>query len=140
MKKLIIALPIILLATSIQAQTVGKKFQALASVKSNTTVNQMGTEMEIPSTGDITTDFEVKSLAGKTVTLTSTLKRIAGGMTMMGNEQKFDSNDSATLNNPQLAEALKELNKPGDITVEIGKAVLYKDMSGLQSGEDVATY
>lgn len=140
MKKLVIAFPILLLATSIQAQTVGKKFQALASVKSNTTVNQMGTEMEIPSTGDITTDFEVKSLAGKTVTLTSTLKRIAGGMTMMGNEQKFDSNDSATLNNPQLAEALKELNKPGDITVEIGKAVLYKDMSGLQSGEDVATY
>jgi len=82
MKKLVFALPIMLLATAIQAQTVGKKFQALASVKSNTTVNQMGTEMEIPSSGDIATDFEVKSLTGKTVTLTSTLKRIAGAVTM----------------------------------------------------------
>ncbi len=142
MKKLIIASAILLLATNIHAQTItaGKKFQVIAAVKSNTTVNQMGNEMEIPATGNITTDFEVKSISGKTVTLSSTLKRIAGGATVMGNEQNFDSDDAATANNPQMADVLKSLNKPTDITIDINKASLFKDMSGLQSSEDVATY
>lgn len=142
MKKIILVSTIILLATSMQAQTisVGKKFQVIAAVKTNTTVTQMGNEMEIPTTGNITTDYEIKSLLGKTITVSSTLKRIIGSATVMGNETKIDSNDSTTANNPQMADAMKDLNKPLDIIVEVGKPYLFKDMSSVQSSEDVTTY
>ena len=63
MKRIVLASAIGLLATGIHAQTIsaGKKISATASVKTNTTVNQMGTEMEIPANGTINTDFEIKS-------------------------------------------------------------------------------
>ena len=114
MKRIFIGFAIILLATEIHAQTIsaGKKFLVVAAVKTNTSVSQMGTEMEIPANGTINTDFEVKSVSGKTVVFIITLKRISGGVTMMGNEQNFDSADSATAANPQLAEVLKDINKP----------------------------
>ncbi len=142
MKRIFIASAIILLATSIQAQTIsaGKKFLVIASVKTNTSVSQMGTEMEIPATGTVTTDFEVKSVAGKTVTFAATLKRITGSVTMMGNEQTFDSSDSATAANPQVADALKEINKPQEIIAEAGKISLPQDASGTPRSEDVAHY
>ena len=142
MKRIVLASVVILLSTGINAQPInaGKKFQAIAAVKTNTTVNQMGTEMEIPANGTINTDFEVKSVSGKTVVFIITLKRISGGVTMMGNEQNFDSADSATAANPQLAEVLKDINKPQEVSVETGKISLPKDISGTPSGEDIAHY
>ncbi len=142
MKRIVLALVVILLSIVVNAQPInaGKKFQAIAAVKTNTTVNQMGTEMEIPANGTINTDFEVKSVSGKTVVFIVTLKRISGGVTLMGNEQNFDSADSATAANPQLAEALKDINKPKEVTVESGSIALPIDISGTPSGEDIAHY
>ena len=142
MKRVFIAFSIILLATAVNAQTInaGKKLTAVAIVKTNTSVSQMGTEMEIPATGTVTTDFEVKSVAGKTITFTATLKRIAGSVTMMGHEQTFDSSDSATAANPQFADALKEINKPQEIISEAGKISLPQDLSGTPRSEDIAHY
>ena len=142
MKRVFIASAIVLLASAVNAQTInaGKKLTAVATVKTNTSVSQMGTEMEIPATGTVTTDFEVKSVAGKTITFTATLKRITGSVTMMGNEQTFDSADSATAANPQLADVLKEINNPQEIIAEAGKISLPQDLSGTPRSEDIAHY
>jgi hypothetical protein len=141
MKKLIIAFPIILLATAINAQvSVGKKIQTTSVITLNTTVTQMGTEMEIPQTTSINVDFEIKSVTGNTIALSSTLKKVAGKVTVMGNDQSFDSDDAATASNPQMADALKDLNKPLDVTIDLGKTSVSKDITNAQSGEDIAGY
>lgn len=141
MKKSAILFVICLWAISSQSQTIkvgaGKKIKTVSVIKMNTTVNQMGTDMEIPATTNLDLDFDVKSVSDKQVVLSSTLKKIYGSVTVMGNEQKFDSNDSSTTKNPMMAEALKNLNKPGDLTVEVGKPKLTQDFTGAQSGEEI---
>jgi hypothetical protein len=142
MKNLTALLVLSLWVISSHAQTInvsaGKKIQTVSVITLTTTVNQMGTEMVIPTTANVNIDFDMKSVTNKKITLTSTLKRISGDITVMGNEQKYDSNDSATAVNPMAAEALKDLNKPKDITIEVGKSVLSNDISGAQSGEEIA--
>lgn len=147
MKKLIIASTIVLLATNMNAQTVnvsaGKKIQSVSSITLTTTVSQMGQEMEIPTTANVNMDFDVKSISGKTIALSGNVKKIVGSVKMMGNEQTYDSDDPATANNPQMAEALKNLNKPSDISVVAGKTSLPKDITDItasQNSEDVANY
>jgi hypothetical protein len=142
MKKLTALLVICLWVISIHAQTIkvniGKKIQTVSVITLKTTVNQMGTEMVIPTTANVNIDFELKSVTNKEITLTSTLKRVTGDITVMGNEQKYDSDDSTTAKNPMAAEALKDLNKPKDIIVKVGKPSLTNDISGAQSGEEIA--
>lgn len=142
MKKIIITSVIAFIAFHVNAQTIsvatGKKIQAVVNEKINTTVSQMGQEMEIPSTFDIYFEYVIKAVDGKKVTLTATNKRIKISVSVMGNDQKIDSDDSATRSNPQMAEAFKDVNKPVDITVEAGKSANSTDLNGTATSEDVA--
>ena len=142
MKKIIITSVIAFIAFHVNAQTIsvatGKKIQAVVNEKINTTVTQMGQEMEIPSVIDIYFDFVVKAVDGKKVTLTANNKRIKISVSFMGNEQKLDSDDSTAKSNPQMAEAFKNVNKPADITVEAGKSANSTDLNGTATSEDVA--
>jgi hypothetical protein len=144
MKKIAFSAVALLFATGILAQTIsvgtGKKLQVVSTIKLNTTVSQMGSEMEIPATSDIYTDFEIKSITGKSIVLIGTLKRVVGKTSMMGNDQSYDSDDPSFANNPLMAEGLKELNKPNDITIELGKTKLPSDITGAQSSSDIANY
>ena len=144
MKKILFVYALLFMATELGAQTIsvstGKKVQVVSVIKLNTTVTQMGTEMEIPSVTTLYSDFEVKSVEGKKISLQATLKKITGTVTVMGNEQSFDSDDAATANNPQMAEALKDVNKPIAITIEVGKTKLPSDITGAQSNDDIANY
>ena len=141
MKKIIITSVIAFIAFQVNAQTIsvatGKKIQAVVNEKKNTTVSQMGQEMEIPSVSDTYFDFVVKAVDGKKVTLTATIKRIKVSVTVMGNEQKIDSDDSTSKSNPQVAEALKDVNKPADLVVEAGKSATSTDLNGAVSTEDI---
>lgn len=142
MKKLTAILVICLWVISSQAQifkaSTGKKIQTLSVISLTTTVNQMGTEMVIPTTANVNIDFEMKSATSKEIKLTSTLKRITGDISVMGNEQKYDSNDSSAATNPMAAELLKDLNKPKDLTIVVGKPAITNDITGAQSGEGIA--
>ena len=142
MKKIIIASAIVFIAANVQAQNIssatGKKLQVATNMKMTTTVSQMGQEMEIPTVGDINTDYEVKSVAGKTVSLTGTTKKIKVTVSAMGQEQTADSDDPAAANNPQMAEAFKDVNKTKDLTVQVGKPLISSDVTGVQGTEDIA--
>ena len=143
MKKIIITSVIAFIAFQVNAQTIsvatGKKIQAVVNEKINTTVSQMGQEMEIPSTFDIYFEYVVKAVDGKKVTLTATNKRIKVSVSFMGNEQKLDSDDSTAKSNPQMAEAFKDVNKPVEITVEAGKSANSTDLNGAVTTQDVAS-
>jgi len=142
MKKLTALLVICLWVISSNAQIIkvspGKQIKTVSAITLTTTVNQMGTEMVIPTTANVNMNFDMKSVNNKEITLTSTLKRITGDITVMGNEQKYNSDDSTTANNPMAAEALKDLNKPKNISVKVGKPSFTGDITGAQNGEEVA--
>ncbi len=142
MKKLTALSVICLLVINSHAQTIkvtaGKKVQTASVITMTTTINQMGTEMEIPAKTNVNIDFEIKSVTNKQIVLSSTIKKMAGTVTVMGSEQKFDSDDSATAKNPMITEALQNLNKPIDLTVETGKSLVTKDFTGAQSSEEIA--
>ncbi len=144
MKNLLSALGLVLVGFNVNAQkvaaTVGAKMQVMVAIKSTTTVTQMGQDMEIPSTSEMTDSFEVKSASDKEMALKSVAKRIKVSVTLMGNEQNLDSDDPASANNPQMAEVFKDINKPKDITVELGKATFPVDASsGVPAANDIAS-
>ena len=125
MKKIIIASAIVLLNITANAQTskipVGKKLQVLSESKVNTSVSVMGQAMEVPATTKTLVDIDVKAANTSSVTASINTRKITGSATMMGQETTFDSDDKAVMNNPAAAEALKNLNKPEDVTIENGK-------------------
>jgi hypothetical protein len=130
------------LVTCSYAQTVkaaaGKKIQTVSDITLNTSVNQMGMDMEIPTTVHINMNFEVKAVENKKIALSATLKKVSGAVTIMGNEKKYDSDDPETANNPMVGALMKNLNKPQDLTVEIGKPLSPNDITGAQSSDEIA--
>jgi hypothetical protein len=142
LKKLTIFPVLGLLVTCSYAQTVkvspGKKIQTVSDITLTTTVNQMGMDMEIPATSHLNMNFEVKAVENKKISLSATLKKITGAVTIMGSEKKYDSDDSATANNPMIGALMKNLNKPQDLTVEVGKPLSPNDITGAQSSDEIA--
>jgi len=83
--------------------------------KSKTTVKtviqmQPGMEMEVPIKGENTTEIAISSVADQVVQGTVELKKIKGSVTMMGQEQSFDSDDNTSLSNPLVQNMLKSLS------------------------------
>ena len=118
----------------VSEQLAGKKFQVVSIF--NTTISQMG--QEIPSVIEFTNGYEIKTVSGKTVSLTGTAKKIKIKVTMMGNEQTIDSEDSSSRNDPQYAEAFANIDKPKDVTVEVGKTSVKNSAAGGQDIADIA--
>jgi len=143
MKKLIFVSVIGLIAFNTSAQksaAVGKKVQLTTDMKTTIVTNAMGNDFEIKSDATIVNEVEIKAIEGKKLTANVNMKLVKGkSVTPMG-EQAFSSDDATTVNNPALADAFKDLNKPKDVTIEIGKPTLSSDVTGAQSGEDIAAY
>lgn len=124
MKKVIVSAAL-LIAVAAQAQVskiqVGKKVQVESTAKISTKVNVMGQEMEMPMNMTMLIDANAKAIEASTLKAGITLKKVSGSMTMMGQENKFSSDDKNIRNNPQAAELLKNLNKEDEVLLEDGK-------------------
>ncbi len=124
MKKLFVCAAM-LLAVGVQAQTnkiaVGTKVQLESSGKTTTKINMMGQDMEIPVTTTMTAELSAKSVDAAVLKAGVTLKKVSGTVNMMGQENRFSSDDKNIANNPQAAELMKNINKEEDVILENGK-------------------
>jgi len=142
MKKIILCAAIGMIVVFANAQTtnvaVGKKIQTIVTDQKTITVSQMGQDMEMPSTSELYSDLVVKSSDGKKIVLTATLTRIKIAITMMGQEIKIDSDDSAIMADPKYATVIKDVNKPADVTIELGKSHENQDIETAGNSENLA--
>lgn len=100
---------------------VGKKFQMITEVKANNITSMMGQDMEMSSSSIVYIDHELKSSGTNKFSMSLIIKRITGNVSMMGQEQHFDSDDESVRSNPVLADALQSLGKETEVVVEDGK-------------------
>jgi hypothetical protein len=128
MKKIYFILPVLLASLSASAQSIrltpGKKFNTTMVMQMTTNTSAMGQEMTVENTNTTFSDFEVKTVTNKGYILSGNVKRVKVAVTVMGQDQSFDSDDESTRSNPQLAEAFSSLNKPFDMEIENGKTVI----------------
>ncbi len=123
MKLILFVLPL-LITTAVIAQsklTVGKKLNVTQTTTLNNTSNMMGTSMTTSIYDTVKFVVEIKSIADSTITLTCTLKNVKGLLSMMGQEQAFNSDDATTTANPMLASILSDMNKAQEFKLVNGK-------------------
>ena len=125
MKFLVFSFGFALFFQEIQAQTnklvAGSKLQIVQVAKMNNKSSMMGQDIESSSDDSAFVAIEIKSVADSVVVLNSTVTRIIGKASAMGQEQTFDSDDKSTTNNPSLAGLFKGIKKTDEFTVVNGK-------------------
>ncbi len=101
----------------------GKKFIVTAANTSSISVSVMG--QTIDNVTDITSiqDYTVKSVGPKGYTLILVPKRVSGTVSVMGQEQKFDTDDEASKEAPLTSGSGNVINKPQEIIIENGKVI-----------------
>jgi len=99
------------------------KFKVVTESNNIASRSMMGQDIELSNGSKVYQNFELKSVTGAGYQLATSITRIAGSISAMGNEQTFDSEDASLKSNPMMAEQLKMLNKPIDFTIENGKVV-----------------
>ena len=127
MKLVTVGLSFLVVLTGIKAQTkklvAGAKLQIIQESKLTNTSNMMGSDIEAKINSTVYLTIEIKSVSDTGIVLTSTINRVKGSASAMGQESNFDSNDPSTTSNPMLADELKNVNKPEDFTIANGKIV-----------------
>ena len=139
MKKSIIVAALFAAAFTANAQApklpAGTKFKVVTESNNITSMSMMGQDIELSNGSKSYADFHLKSVSGSSYQLSTSITRISGSVSAMGNEQTFDSEDASLKSNPMVAEQLKMLNKPIDFTIENGKVV----NTASAAGSDVLT-
>jgi hypothetical protein len=127
MKKTIIVAALFAVAFTTIAQApklpAGTKFKVVTESNNVTSMSMMGQDIELSNGNKLYQNFELKSVSGSSYQLSTSITRIAGSVSAMGNEQSFDSEDASLKSNPMMAEQLKVLNKQIDYTIENNKVV-----------------
>jgi hypothetical protein len=127
MKKSILfaALFVAAVATNAQAPKLpaGTKFKVVTESNNITSTSMMGQDIEFSNGSKVYQNFELTSVTGAGYQLATSITRIAGSISAMGNEQKFDSEDASLKSNRMVADQLKVLNKAIDYTIQNGKVV-----------------
>lgn len=125
MKNIILTSAFILLVAFVNAQIskipVGKKVQLESTSKMTTKIYVMGQDMEMPLTMNILADLDAKSVESSALKASVVIKKISGTLSMMGQENSFNSDDKNVANNAQAAEMMKNLNKEEEVILEDGK-------------------
>ena len=134
----VVTLSLVLFTSVLNAQTKkvseGAKFQVTQVQNINNSSKMMGMDMETVVSLNADIVIEIKSVKDSTIILTATTTHIAGSLSVMGQEEKYDSKDPASAKNPMAAPFLKDLNKPKEFVLVNGNIV-----SGKNSGNDEAT-
>ncbi|MBS1640486.1 MAG: hypothetical protein JSR12_10550 [Bacteroidetes bacterium] len=142
MKKtfLVFGLLAIALCTTAQKNSVGKTIAVNVVNEFTTAFSAAGQDMEMGTKFIVDINVEIKSLVDKTVTLNTTLKKISTSTNINGYERSFNSDDAEAKSDPQFAEAFKDLNKPIESKVEIGKVYTVKDLNDIQNAKNIVPY
>ncbi|MBY0481297.1 MAG: hypothetical protein K2Q21_08085 [Chitinophagaceae bacterium] len=117
-------------AQSIQLP-VGTKFYVTTFTTNLAEITMMDQHMQLHNDGSLKASFDVKAVTNTGYTLQITPLHLNTKMSMNGQEQNFDSDSSANLNNPDLAKLIGYLNKPQTIVVENNKTVSAPNLDGL---------
>lgn len=125
MKKILFAGCLLLVTAATYTQSIkvppGKKITVSLNNTSTTTMSVMGQSVESLVVMNAVQEYTVQSVSQTGYTLLFVPKKISGSVSVMGQEQKFDSEDT-TAKGSQPMEALNKLmNKPEHITVENGQ-------------------
>ena len=103
---------------------VGKKFQMITDVKSTSTATAAGQDVDMYNTSIVYIDHELKSATENKLVLGLVIKKVTGSVSMMGQEQNFDSDDSSFRANPGFEESFRMLGKETEVIVENGKVLV----------------
>jgi len=127
MKKTILFAALFVAAFTTNAQApklpAGTKFKVVTESNNITSMSMMGQDIELSNGSKVYQNFELKSVTGAGYQLATSITRIAGSISAMGNEQSYDSEDASLKSNRMAAEQLKVLNKQIDYTIENNKVV-----------------
>ena len=139
MKKIIFAGGCLLISSGIvTAQSIriatGKKFGVTILNATVTNMSMMGQDLEMNIGSNAEQEYEVKTVTASGFSLLRTQKRITASASVMGQEQKFDSDDEAARDIPGMGELFKQINKQQEIKVENGKTVSSGDTVSAVSG------
>jgi hypothetical protein len=139
MKKIFFTAGLLLIASGIvTAQAIrtaaGKKFGVTIVNTTATNMSMMGQDLEMNIGSNAVQEYEVKTITASGYSLLLTQKRISGSASVMGQEQKFDSDDEATRNIPGMGELFKQINQQQEIKVENGKTISSGDTTATFSG------
>lgn len=97
----------------------GQKFQTDNTIKTTTSMEMMGQQMDIKADITVVRQLEVKDKKDKLYTITSTITRMATDMDMMGQTINYDSDNKADTSN-EMGKILREkINVPA--TLEMGE-------------------
>lgn len=117
------------IAFSFQASAQSIKLSAGATLEINQNMdvssksNMMGTEIEVKTKGTSKMLVKIKSVKDSIMVIGFTIKRIQGSISMMGQNQEFDSNDSSNKSNPAYEAIASNLNKEEEHTFVNGKLI-----------------
>ena len=127
MKKSILVAALFAVAFTTSAQSpkmpAGTKFKVVTESNNITSMSMMGQDIELSNGSKVYQNFELKSVNGAGYQLATSITRIAGSISAMGNEQSYDTEDASLKSNPMAAEQLKVLNKAIDYTIQNDKVV-----------------
>ena len=127
MKKSILVAALFAAAFTTSAQApkmpAGTKFKVVTESNNITSMSMMGQDIELSNGSKVYQNFELKSVNGAGYQLATSITRIAGSISAMGNEQSYDTEDASLKSNPMAAEQLKVLNKAIDYTIQNDKVV-----------------
>ncbi len=121
----ILSLVLIVSVLNAQSQQVtqGTKIQVNQVQKFNNSSTMMGMDMQTDINGTADIEIEIKSVRDSIISLSATTTHFKGSVSIMGQENKFDSNDPTTMNNPMVAPFLVDLNKPKEFVLVNGNIV-----------------
>ncbi len=111
----------------------GKKFQAVVNNIATTTVTVMGQSVENVTNITVVHEYTVTGVTATGYSLSLFVKKVNGTVSIMGQEQKFDSDNESTRNSPQMAGAMELIGKPQEIKVENGHVVASESMDKILS-------
>lgn len=133
-RKLLLASALVLGGLSLtQAQSItgkinlskGQKFEEVSTIKANTSMEMMGNQMETKTETISNNELELKDNAADYL-FANTFKRFRMNVSMMGQEQKVDTDNKADLEGP-MGQGFKDIiNKTQEISVS--KNGLVKDI------------
>jgi hypothetical protein len=114
----------------------GQKFQTDNTIKTTTSMEMMGQQMDIKADITVVRQLEVKDKKDKLYTITSTITRMATDMDMMGQTINYDSDNKADTSN-EMGKILREkINVPATLEMgEDGKVIPGKK-EGAKEGAD----
>jgi hypothetical protein len=110
---------------------VGKTFTVTMVNTNITNMSMMGQDVEMNTSGSTMQECAVKSITDSGYSLLLTQKKISGSVSVMGQENKFDSDDSSSQNTPGMSEAFKLINKTQEIKVVNGKTTTSDGINGI---------